>query len=1369
MKAPLPPRSGRAPPSETLTPSKQRPPRVPKENVDPNSMPQESSPFRSPAASAKPLAARSRSPLPPRPPSSPASNPSGNSLKRKLNLDTLPENGAPVMVPSDSGVQVIVRMRPPNEEEEEGDRIVQKISSDSISILDHVFTFDSVADTTATQQDIFHLVGFPLVENCLAGFNSSIFAYGQTGSGKTYTMWGPPSALSDDGSLDDQRGLTPRVFERLFLRIKEEQAKHSEKQLVYQCRCSFLEIYNEQITDLLDPSQKHLQIREDVRTGVYVEHLTEEYVFTVKDVIQLLIKGLANRRTGATSINVESSRSHCVFTCVVESRSKVTSYCWAVTRTSAKSMADGSSSLRTSRINLVDLAGSERQKLTGAAGDRLKEAGNINRSLSQLGNLINILAEVSQSGKQRHIPYRDSKLSFLLQESLGGNAKLAMICAISPSHSCKSETFSTLRFAQRAKSIKNKAVINETTQDDVNALREQIRQLKDELLRMKSNGTCAESNGGYSNGWNARRSLSLLRLSLKCPTALPIIEGDSDEEMEIDEDDVEKVCIQAYTLPSSCEENRSDLQRSYNQLEHLKKVKSHNDNEMDQEHISLKDLPVPDYGSDQVSNLIDIKVEGCELDKNVAEEVAGCDLEKTTNGPVFSKSYTQEHCYTDNVDTISELRDNKALDDGSLVDKTCEMVLDLPDNSIPREGEPLKEMSSACQDIAAGEDSTVVSLADSTNSSSSSPDSIMLSSLSVVPCQTSPVLQPPAFSISARTENYSRKSLRTSSSVSASEKSLSLYTKSDSGLDLSFADGLNNPPNACLIWPTHSSPKSTKRLAVSLCRGLQMFDSHHGGSSLRQSLFRFSKQPVDFKRLLPIIKVNIGTQTLPQESDISEDSLIYICSYCKNKAPLEHDDVNEGMNLQLIPTDGSKTAGKCIKQVPKVVEKVLTGAIRREMALEDLCAKQAVEIVQLNRLVEQYKHERECNAVIEQTREDKISRLEGLMDGILPVEDFMEEEFISLMNEHKLLKQKYENNPEVLRVNIELKRVLGELDGYRNFFDLGERDVLMEEIQDLRNQLQYYTDSSSSSNQNRSPLPKLTYASEPISAFHCTKTDLTKESADEKFEQERRHWTETESKWISISEELRLDLEASRSLAEKLKHELDSERKCTQELKEALQTAMQGHARILEQYADLQEKHMALLGRHRKISDGIADVKRAAAKAGVKGAESKFINSLAAEISALKVGREKERQYWRDENKGLQAQLRDTAEAVQAAGELLVRLKEAEEAAAIAQKRAFVAEEETKKAYEEIHNLKKNHEREICTLNQFLSESRLPKEALRSAFAGADVAKYDGGESLSDQRWKEEFEPFLQDRDNDFSRGNEPTYTWHSGYDRCNI
>lgn len=225
----------------------------------------------------------------------------------------------------------------------------------------------------------------------------------------------------------------------------------------------------------------------------------------------------------------------------------------------------------------------------------------------------------------------------------------------------------------------------------------------------------------------------------------------------------------------------------------------------------------------------------------------------------------------------------------------------------------------------------------------------------------------------------------------------------------------------------------------------------------------------------------------------------------------------------------------------------------------------------------------------------------------------------------------------------------------------------MEEIHELRNQLQYYITFPPFPSQKRSSLLQLAYLREPIPDLLDNVPESTKESANENFEEERRLWAETESKWISLSEELGLKLEESRSLAEKLKMELDSEKKCSDELKEALQTAMKGHARILDQYADLQEKHIAMLLRHQQIRDGIEDVKRAAAKSGVKGAESKFINSLAAQISALKVEREKERQYWREENKVLQAQLRDTAEAVQAAGELVVRLKDAEEAIASAQ------------------------------------------------------------------------------------------------------
>ncbi|XP_058103124.1 kinesin-like protein KIN-12B [Magnolia sinica] len=1360
-----------------------RRPRSGLENVDPNTIADPSLPSPSPASKPSP-AAKIRSPLPPRPPPNP--------LKRKLSAETAIDNGA--LASADSGVQVIVRMRPSNKEEEEGEQIVQKISTNSLSILDHVFTFDSVADTDSTQHDIFELVGMPLVENCLAGFNSSIFAYGQTGSGKTYTMWGPPNALVEDTpSSNHQKGLTPRVFERLFARINEEQVKQADKQLNYQCRCSFLEIYNEQITDLLDPNQKNLQIREDVKSGVYVDNLTEEYVCTMKDLSQLLIKGLANRRIGSTSINAESSRSHSVFTCVVESR--------------CKSTADGLSSLRSSRINLVDLAGSERQKLTGAAGDRLKEAGNINRSLSQLGNLINILAEVSQSGKQRHIPYRDSRLTFLLQESLGGNAKLAMICAISPSQSCKSETLSTLRFAQRAKAIKNKAVVNEVTQDDVKAMRELIRQLKDELQRIKSNGV-------YSTGWDAHRSLNLLRLSLNRPATLPRVEDDSDEEMEIDEEDVEKLCLQVGLQSAAFHDVDKLHVLSETACEGLKTSKE-------------KDFPTSVCGSNQDIEEADVNMEDCQSEMasdQVNEHVItagheeavanapvfpspdilnppdheGNDNEKhmvhTTTGlldggsggqPVEEKLLVSSDCSLLNGGSVDEPVDEKAstrVEPVELVDEkasTCAEPVELVDKKASTCVGPVDEKPSTCvvpvEEKASMQVDSKPALGDSPDITVEDPPQNSPTSLSIVPCESSPVLRSPPLSVSPRVDHNSRKSLRTSSTLTASGRDAAKDINSSTltaGTKPSLAQSLrNSSSNALSSRPIMNSLMSTENLAASLHRGIQIIDSHQQSSALRLSSLRFSFKPVDLKLFLPVEKVDVGVQTLLEEPEMLENTTEFLCSYCKTRTPqLEcNKEANNTTELPLVPVEESQVTEKSKKQVPKAVEKVLAGAIRREMALEEYCSRQAAEITQLNRLVQQYKHERECNAIIEQTREDKIRRLEALMDGVLPTEDFMEEEFVSLANEHKLLREKYENHPEVLRTKIELKRVHDELDGYRNFFDMGERDVLMEEIQHLRSQLQYYVDSSVSPMPTRKqgPLLQLTYPSEPTSAPLGTIPESTEETAEEKFEQERRCWTERESKWISLSEELRLELEASKSLAGKQKQELDSEKKCSEELKEALQMAMQGHARILEQYADLQEKHIALLARHRRITDGIEDVKRAAAKAGVKGAESRFINSLAAEISALKVEREKERRYFRDENKGLQSQLRDTAEAVQAAGELLVRLKEAEEAAAVAQKRATLVEQVAEKAHQEIDELKKRHEREISTLNQFLAESRLPKEALRPTYDDADVpTRYNGGEN--DQRWRQEFEPLYDGRDSEFSRIAEPS-SWFTGYDKCNI
>ncbi|KAF5202891.1 Kinesin-like protein kin-12f [Thalictrum thalictroides] len=192
------------------------------------------------------------------------------------------------VVSSDPSVKVVVRIRPGNWRER-GDRTVRKVSPNSLVVGDRSFTFDSVVDSSSTQEDVFQLVGVPLVKNSLAGYNTSILLCGQTGSGKTYTMWGPPSAMVEGHSPISNQGIVPRIFQMLFTEI-QEQENSEDKHINYQCRCSFLEIYNEQIGDLLDPTQRNLQIRDDAKNGFYVENLTEEYVTCYDDVTQILIK-----------------------------------------------------------------------------------------------------------------------------------------------------------------------------------------------------------------------------------------------------------------------------------------------------------------------------------------------------------------------------------------------------------------------------------------------------------------------------------------------------------------------------------------------------------------------------------------------------------------------------------------------------------------------------------------------------------------------------------------------------------------------------------------------------------------------------------------------------------------------------------------------------------------------------------------------------------------------------------------------------------------------------------------------------------------------------------------------------------------------
>lgn len=312
-----------------------------------------------------------------------------------------------------------------------------------------VFTFDAVYGWTSSQRDVYDDVVRPLVESVLHGFNGTIFAYGQTGTGKTYTMHG----VSSD---PDKRGVIPNSFQHIFTQISRTQ---NQKYLV---RSSYLEIYQEEIRDLLcKDNNKKLELKESPDFGVYVRDLSSVVTKDAKEIEHVMRIGNQSRSVGFTNMNERSSRSHAIFVITVEC---------------SEMGPDGEDHIRVGKLNMVDLAGSERQSKTGTKGKRLKEAMKINLSLSALGNVISALVD----GKSTHVPYRDSKLTRLLQDSLGGNAKTVMVATVGPSHKNHDETLATLRYASRAKNIKNKPRINEDPKDAL------LREFQAEIARLKA-------------------------------------------------------------------------------------------------------------------------------------------------------------------------------------------------------------------------------------------------------------------------------------------------------------------------------------------------------------------------------------------------------------------------------------------------------------------------------------------------------------------------------------------------------------------------------------------------------------------------------------------------------------------------------------------------------------------------------------------------------------------------------------------------------------------------------------------------------------------------------------------------------------------
>lgn len=311
------------------------------------------------------------------------------------------------------------------------------------------YTFDAVYDCNSKQMDLYDETFRPLVDSVLMGFNGTIFAYGQTGTGKTYTMEGV-------FNHPECRGVIPNSFEHIFSHIARS---HNQQYLV---RASYLEIYQEEIRDLISKDQsKRLELKERPDTGIYVKDLSSFVCKSIKEIEHVMTVGNQNRSVGATNMNIHSSRSHAIFIVTVEH---------------SDLGPDGKHHIRVGKLNLVDLAGSERQAKTGTSGDRQKEAIKINLSLSALGNVISALVD----GKSSHVPYRDSKLTRLLQDSLGGNAKTIMVANIGPASYNYEETLTTLRYANRAKNIRNRPRVNEDPKDAL------LREFQQEISRLKA-------------------------------------------------------------------------------------------------------------------------------------------------------------------------------------------------------------------------------------------------------------------------------------------------------------------------------------------------------------------------------------------------------------------------------------------------------------------------------------------------------------------------------------------------------------------------------------------------------------------------------------------------------------------------------------------------------------------------------------------------------------------------------------------------------------------------------------------------------------------------------------------------------------------
>ncbi|XP_019591962.2 kinesin-like protein KIF21A isoform X2 [Rhinolophus sinicus] len=410
--------------------------------------------------------------------------------------------------PDESSVRVAVRIRPQLAKEKiEGCHICTSVTPGEPQVFlgkDKAFTFDYVFDIESQQEQIYTQCIEKLIEGCFEGYNATVFAYGQTGAGKTYTM----GTGFDVNIIEEEQGIISRAVKHLFKSIEEKKHTAIKSGLPppdFKVNAQFLELYNEEVLDLFDTTRdidaknkkSNIRIHEDSTGGIYTVGVTTRTVNTESEMMQCLKLGALSRTTASTQMNVQSSRSHAIFTIHV-CQTRMCPQIDAENATDNKVISESSEMSEfetlTAKFHFVDLAGSERLKRTGATGERAKEGISINCGLLALGNVISALGDKSK--RATHVPYRDSKLTRLLQDSLGGNSQTIMIACVSPSDRDFMETLNTLKYANRARNIKNKVMVNQDrASQQINALRSEITRLQMELMEYKTGKRIIDEEG----------------------------------------------------------------------------------------------------------------------------------------------------------------------------------------------------------------------------------------------------------------------------------------------------------------------------------------------------------------------------------------------------------------------------------------------------------------------------------------------------------------------------------------------------------------------------------------------------------------------------------------------------------------------------------------------------------------------------------------------------------------------------------------------------------------------------------------------------------------------------------------------------------